>query len=116
VQAARTIPGTAGAGFCAVRARVQPVLEPGRLPGQDPAGQQAGGPPPLHALPQAPLSGQTCGRKHCCGSMRILVWIRIRIRGSMPLTNGSGSFYFLIDLQDANKKLILKKVFLHITF
>ncbi len=24
----------------------------------------------------------------------ILVWIRIRIRGSMPLTNGSGSFYF----------------------
>jgi hypothetical protein len=24
----------------------------------------------------------------------ILGWIRIRIRGSMPLTNGSGSFYF----------------------
>ncbi len=24
----------------------------------------------------------------------ILVWIRIRIRGSMPLTNGSGSCYF----------------------
>ncbi len=24
----------------------------------------------------------------------ILVWIRIRIRESMPLTNGSGSFYF----------------------
>jgi hypothetical protein len=24
----------------------------------------------------------------------ILVWIRIRILGSMPLTNGSGSFYF----------------------
>jgi hypothetical protein len=23
----------------------------------------------------------------------ILMWIRIRIRGSMPLTNGSGSFY-----------------------
>jgi hypothetical protein len=47
-----------------------------------------------------------------------LVWIRIR--GSMPLTNGSGfgsgSFYFIIDLQDANKKLIKKKVFLHITF
>ncbi len=38
----------------------------------------------------------------------ILVWIRIR--GSMPLTNGSGfgSSYFFIDLQDANKKLILK--------
>ncbi len=38
----------------------------------------------------------------------ILVWIRIWIRGSMPLTNGSGSgsFYFIIDFQDANKKLI----------
>jgi hypothetical protein len=24
----------------------------------------------------------------------------------MPLTNGSGSFYFITDLQDANKKLI----------
>ena len=31
-----------------------------------------------------------------------LVWIRIR--GSIPLTNGTGSCYFLIDLQDANKK------------
>ncbi len=46
---------------------------------------------------------------HCCGqgtvcslamsfpvlwSHDILVWIRIRIRGSMPLTNGSGSCYF----------------------
>jgi hypothetical protein len=29
----------------------------------------------------------------------ILVWIRIRIHGSMPLTNGSG-----FDLQDASKK------------
>jgi hypothetical protein len=42
----------------------------------------------------------------------ILVWIRIRIwiwiRGSMPLTNGSGSgsCFFVIDLQNANKKLI----------
>ncbi len=46
----------------------------------------------------------------------ILLWIRIR--GSMPLTNGSGcgsgfgsgcgSCYFIIDLQDANKKLIFK--------
>jgi hypothetical protein len=41
----------------------------------------------------------------------ILVWIRIR--GSMPLTNGSGSgfgsgscYIFVIGLQDANKKLI----------
>jgi hypothetical protein len=52
----------------------------------------------------------------------ILVWIRIR--GSMPLINGSGygseygsgSFYFINDLQDANKKLIFLKVFLYITF
>jgi hypothetical protein len=29
--------------------------------------------------------------------------VRIRIRGSMPLTNGSGSFFFAIDLQDVNK-------------
>jgi hypothetical protein len=56
----------------------------------------------------------------------ILGWIRIRIRGSMPLTNGSGSgswildpdpAIFVIDLQDANKKLIKKKnIFLLITF
>jgi hypothetical protein len=39
----------------------------------------------------------------------ILVWIRIRTRGSMPLTNGSG--YGFIDLQDANKKLIFKNKF-----
>jgi hypothetical protein len=46
-----------------------------------------------------------------------LVWIRIR--GFMPLTNGSGSGFviFVIDLQDRNKKLIeKKKVFLLITF
>jgi hypothetical protein len=42
----------------------------------------------------------------------ILVWIR----RSMPLTDGSGSCYFVIDLQDANKKTNLKKVFLLITF
>jgi hypothetical protein len=43
----------------------------------------------------------------------ILVWIQIRIRGSMPLTYGSS---FIIDCQDANKKLIFcSKVFLHIT-
>jgi hypothetical protein len=43
----------------------------------------------------------------------ILVWIRIR--GSMPLTYGSGSdpdpAIFIIDLQDANKKLFKKKSF-----
>jgi hypothetical protein len=41
----------------------------------------------------------------------ILAWIRIR--GSMPLTNGSGlgsdPAIFVIDPQDANKKLIFFK-------
>ncbi len=51
----------------------------------------------------------------------ILGWIRIRIwiRGSMPLTNGtgSGSCYFRHwPSQDANKKLIFLQVFLLITF
>ncbi len=46
----------------------------------------------------------------------ILVWIRIRIRilGSMPLTNrcGSGSCFFVVDRQDATKKQIfLNKCF-----
>ncbi len=46
----------------------------------------------------------------------ILVWIRIRIwiRGFMPLNNESGSdpdlAIFVIDLQDANKKLFFKNV------
>jgi len=29
----------------------------------------------------------------------------------MLLTNGSGSFYFIIDLEDANKKLFFLKTF-----
>jgi hypothetical protein len=54
----------------------------------------------------------------------ILMWIRIRIRGSMPLTNGSVSWirildtdpaFFVIDRQDANKKLI-KKIFCFLLF
>jgi hypothetical protein len=44
-----------------------------------------------------------------CGVHEILV--RIRIRGSMPLNNESGSCHFVIDLQDANKKLIFCKSF-----
>jgi hypothetical protein len=44
----------------------------------------------------------------------ILVWIRIR--GSMPLTNGSGSgsypAIFVIDLQDASKKIIFSASYL----
>jgi hypothetical protein len=41
----------------------------------------------------------------------ILVWIRIR--GSMPLINGPDPdpVIFVIDLQDANRNLIFKKVF-----
>jgi hypothetical protein len=46
----------------------------------------------------------------------ILGWIRIR--GSMPLINGSGSWIldldpaiFVIDLQDASKKLIFNPIF-----
>ncbi len=46
----------------------------------------------------------------------ILGWIRIRILGSMLLTNGSGSWIrtpaiFVIDLQDARKKLIFNTIF-----
>jgi hypothetical protein len=32
-------------------------------------------------------------KNQCCGSIWHLLWTRIRIRGSMPLTNGSGSGY-----------------------
>ncbi len=53
----------------------------------------------------------------------ILGWIRIWICGSMPLTNGSGSgcgsgscYFRHWPSQDANKKLVFKKVFLLITF
>jgi hypothetical protein len=49
----------------------------------------------------------------------IFMWIRIWIRRSMPLTNGSGSgigsrscyFRLTIDLPDANKKQIKTKKF-----
>ncbi len=50
---------------------------------------------------------------YCVAVLRIydiLVLIWIRIRGPMPLTNGSGfgtgSYYFVTDLQEANKKII----------
>ncbi len=50
----------------------------------------------------------------------ILVWIRILIRGSMPLTNGSGSVfrscYFHHWPSIHKQKTNFKKVFLHITF
>jgi hypothetical protein len=52
----------------------------------------------------------------------ILMWIQIR--GSMPLTNGSGfgsgcgsgSSIFIIDIEDANKKLFYKKFFCILLF
>jgi hypothetical protein len=48
----------------------------------------------------------------------ILVWIGIwiQIRGSMDPDPDADPAIFIIDLQDANKNIILKKVFLHITF
>jgi hypothetical protein len=46
----------------------------------------------------------------------ILVWIRIRIQGSMPLTNGSISLYFHHWPLRRQQKTNLKKVFLHFTF
>ncbi len=52
----------------------------------------------------------------------ILVWNRIRIRGSMPLTidpdpdADTDPSIFIIDLQDANKKLILNKIFCILLF
>jgi hypothetical protein len=39
------------------------------------------------------------------------ILVRIRIRGSVPLTNGSGSGSAIFDLQDANQKFFLFKVF-----
>ncbi len=51
--------------------------------------------------------------KQCCGSMTFWIRIRIQIRESMPLTNGSGSGSCCFH---ANKKTNLKKVFLQITF
>ncbi len=50
----------------------------------------------------------------------ILVWIQIRIRGSMPLTDGSGfgsgSCYFRHRPSRRQQKINNKKVFLLITF
>jgi hypothetical protein len=46
----------------------------------------------------------------------ILVWIRIRIRGSMPLTNGSGSFYFITDLKMPIKADLKKQFFCILLF
>ena len=70
-----------------------------------------GGPKHVDPVDPDPQHWQAVLRIH-----DILVWIRIRIRISMPQTNGSGSGC-VIELQDANKKLIfLKKFFLLITF
>jgi hypothetical protein len=47
---------------------------------------------------------------------RILVWIRIRIRGSVPLTNGPDSAIFPHGPSRRQQKANFKKVFLLITF
>jgi hypothetical protein len=64
-------------------------------------------PSPLH-LHHLQGSRQVCAQRAVLRIHDILMWIRIR--GSMPLTNGSGwdpyPSIFIIDLQDANKKLI----------
>ncbi len=44
------------------------------------------------------------------------ILVRIRIRGSVTLTNGSGSWYFVIDLQDANKELFFANFFCLLLF
>ncbi len=56
--------------------------------------------------------------KQCCESMTfwVWIWILIWIRGSMPLTNGSGSCYFRHWPSRCKQKTNLKKVFLLITF
>ncbi len=52
----------------------------------------------------------------------ILVWIWIRVHGSMPLTNGSGSgfirglLFYVIDLQEINQEISFLNVFLLFTF
>ncbi len=66
--------------------------------------------------------GVTLSGKQCSGSMGFFVWwIRIRIRGSMPLTNGSGcgsgSCYFRHwPSRGQQKTNFFYKVFLLITF
>jgi hypothetical protein len=49
--------------------------------------------------------------QQCSGSMTFLEWIRIRIRGSTPLTMDPNPAFYVIDLQDANKKQFLFKHF-----
>ncbi len=56
--------------------------------------------------------------KQCCGSMIFWCRFRIRIRGSMPMTNGSGSWscYFLLWPSRCQQKTNLKKVFCILLF
>ena len=58
---------------------------------------------PAHSAQSSHLTNDTC------------VWIRIRIRGSMPLTNGSGSSCFH-HWHSRRQQKTNKKSFLHITF
>jgi hypothetical protein len=60
-----------------------------------------------------------CDFHHVRCFVYILVWIRIQIWifGSMPLTYGSRScYFFVIDIQDVSKKLIVFKVFCLLLF
>jgi hypothetical protein len=63
------------------------------------------------------LNVHIISKKQCCGSMTFWGWIQIRIRGSMPLTKGSGSCYFRHRPSRCQQKTnFLTKFFLLITF
>ncbi len=84
------------------------LWEPSPLPHSGPHSDQP-------APPEGTVMGHQTELKLVMRIHDILGWIRSWIRGSMPLTNGpgSGSRYFRHwPSQDANKKLIFKKVFL----
>jgi hypothetical protein len=74
-----------------VRAGGGPLLELRRLPGQDPAGQPARGPTPLHTPPQATLPGTvfrsrmlSTGRVPGTGSGTVLTFMKRRILNKYP--------------------------------
>ncbi len=54
--------------------------------------------PPSPCTPAPPKQTTSVVRIHD-------ILVRIRNRGSIPLTSGSGACYFVCDLQDVNKKL-----------
>jgi hypothetical protein len=72
---------------------------------------------PVDPYPKSDPDPEHC-KETCCGSMTF--FMRIRIRGSIPLTNGSGSDpdpdIFVSDLQVVNKKLVFSKSFAYYFF